>query len=125
MKLVFIDDSSQREPAREGLGTLVALGAVIVPESQVIGFASDLAAIKARLGVPAEEEVKWNPDKGSYLAGAGGAVATDLREGLLRSAIDRGITSVVHVLDHSLVYRDRSVVDVGQELLRWTYDKVA
>jgi hypothetical protein len=31
----------------------------------------------------------------------------------------------VHVLDHSLVYKERTVVEVGQELLAWTYDKVA
>lgn len=40
MKLVFIDDSAQRNPLRAELGELVALGAVIVPDDQVTGFAS-------------------------------------------------------------------------------------
>lgn len=125
MKLVFIDDSGQQSPPRAGLGRLVALGAVIVPEDEVTGWASDLLAMKAQLGVPEDEEIKWKPTKGSFLASAGGEVNAALRERMLRAAIDRGITSVVHVLDHSLVYRDRSVVQVGQELLKWTYDKVA
>jgi hypothetical protein len=125
MKFVFIDDSVQRNPQRAGLGELVALGAVIVPEDQITGFASDLIALKNRLGIPQDEEVKWSPARGSFLAGAGGATATELRVGILRAAICREITSVVHVLDHSLVYRDRSIVEVGQELLKWTFDKVA
>jgi hypothetical protein len=125
MKLVFVDDSGQRDPPRAGLGDLVALGAVIVPEDQVTGFASDLIAIKNRLGIPEDEEIKWKPARGSFLADAGGEVVTALRESMLRAAIDRGFTSVVHVLDHSLVYRDRTVVQVGQELLKWTYDKIA
>ena len=125
MKLVFIDDSSQRNPPRAGLGELVALGAVIVSEDQVTGFASDLIAIKTRLGVPQDEEIKWKPARGMFLAGAGGETVTQLRESMLNAAIARGITSVVHVLDHSLVYRDRTIVQVGQELLKWTYDKVA
>jgi hypothetical protein len=125
MKFVFIDDSVQRNPPRAGLGELVALGAVIVPEDQITGFASDLIAVKNRLGIPQDEEVKWSPAKGSFLARAGGATATELRVGILRAATCRGITSVVHVLDHSLVYKDRSMVEVGQELLKWTYDKVA
>ena len=125
MKLVFIDDSSQRNSPRAGLGELVALGAVIVPEDQVTGFASDLIAIKTRLGVPQDEEIKWKPARGMFLAGAGGETVTQLRESMLNAAIARGITSVVHVLDHSLVYRDRTIVQVGQELLKWTYDKVA
>jgi len=125
MKLIFIDDSAQQNPPRAGLGELAALGAVIVPEDQVTGFASDLAAIKNSLGVPHSEEIKWKPAKGTFLAGAGGETVTELRKSMLSAAICRGITSVVHVLDHSLVYRDRTIVQVGQELLKWTYDKVA
>jgi hypothetical protein len=125
MKLVFIDDSAQQNPQRVGLGELVALGAVIVPEDQITAFAFDLIAIKDRLGVPQDEEIKWKPSKGSFLARADGETVTELRKSMLNAAIARGITSVVHVLDHGLVYRDRTVVQVGQELLRWTYDKVA
>jgi hypothetical protein len=46
MKLVFIDDSGQQNPPRADLGRLVALGAVIVPEDEVTGWASDLLAMK-------------------------------------------------------------------------------
>lgn len=125
MKIIFLDDSIQRDPRREGVGTLVALGGVIVPEGEVSGYAADLVAIKDRLGVPREEEIKWKPAKGSFLRDADGRLVTDLRESMLRAAIDRGTSSVVHVLDHDRVYQAKSVVEVGQELLKWTYDKVA
>lgn len=125
MKLIFIDDSVHRQPRRTGLGELVALGAVIVPEDQVSGFAADLVSIKTRLTIPQDEEIKWNPPRGSFLATADGEIASQVRGDVLSAAIARGIRSVVHVLDHSLVYKDRTVVEVGQELLKWTYDKIA
>lgn len=79
MRLVFIDDSEQAKPRRRGLGPLLALGAVIVPEDQVAGYADDLLRIKADIGMPPTEEVKWKPSKNSFLATASGDVVSALR----------------------------------------------
>ncbi len=69
MRIVFIDDSQQQEPPREGLGHLLAVGAVSFPAEQVAGYATDLQAIREELGIPADEELKWAPNKGTFLNG--------------------------------------------------------
>ena len=75
MRLAFIDDSQQREPPRDGLGHLLAIGAVIVPDDQVAGFAEDLRLLRDELGIPAGEEIKWAPAKGNWLC-PGGVTST-------------------------------------------------
>lgn len=77
------------------------------------------------MAIPAEDEIKCKPPRNTFLASAGGEVVTALREGMLAAAVARGITSVVLIRDHSRVFRDRIVVEVGQKLLKWAYDKVA
>ena len=77
------------------------------------------------MGIPVAEEIKWKPAKNTFLASAGGQVVTTFRVSMLEAAITHEITSVVLILDHSRVFRDRTVVEVGQKLLEWTYDKVA
>ena len=68
MRLVFIDDSNQKNPLRQGMGDLIALGAVSVPEHSVPAFADDLQDIRKDLGIPDGEEIKWKPPRKSYLA---------------------------------------------------------
>jgi hypothetical protein len=57
MRLVFLDDSEQRQPPRRGLDHLRALGAVIFPEAEIAGYAEDLARIRGETGIPAGEEI--------------------------------------------------------------------
>ncbi len=76
MRLVFIDDSEQSNPPRRGLGPLVAIGAVIIDESQLAPFSDQLQDMRSRLGIPDGEELKWKPPKGSYLSSAGGEVVS-------------------------------------------------
>lgn len=61
VRLVFIDDSQQQQPCRRGLGHLLAIGAVIVPEQRVAPFAAALAAIRAEIGVPVGERSSGSP----------------------------------------------------------------
>lgn len=99
MRLVFLDDSIQTNPARAGLGELVAVGAVLVPESVVKPYADDLAAIRRELSIPDTEEIKWKPAKGSYLAGAGVNTVAAVRQKMIEAAIDREVRSAVVVWD--------------------------
>lgn len=75
MRLVFIDDSEQRKPARQGLGNLIAVGAVMVPDDQLAAYARRLAEIRVDLGVPDAEEIKWNPPKGKTQDDIGALIA--------------------------------------------------
>lgn len=125
MRLVFIDDSQQQEPPRRGLGHLLAIGAVIVPEQQIAPYAAALAAIRTDLGIPAGDEIKWKPPKGSFLASAGGETALALRTRMLQAAIDHEIKSIVVIIDHSAAYVQRPQPEVGREILKWLFERVS
>ncbi|MFC3894461.1 DUF3800 domain-containing protein [Lentzea rhizosphaerae] len=124
MHLIFIDDSQQTDPPRRGLGSLVALGGVVVPENQVAPYAAALAALRTELGMPDGEEIKWKPPRGSYLATAGKEIITNLRTRMLQTAIDHDIRSIVVIIDHGAAYKNRTTVEVGKELLKWLFERV-
>lgn len=122
MQLVFIDDSGQTRPVRQHLGELVAMGAVMVPEESVASYAQDLAAIKAELQIPADEEIKWNPPKNSRLAAAGREVVAALRQRMLNAAIQRGVRTAVVVWDRGHVgWSSKSIAD---EILKYLYERI-
>ncbi len=124
MQLAFIDDSEEKQPRRAGLGHLVAVGGVVVPETAVAPYSIGLAGICQELGVPERTELKWSPGDGSWLkTREGSAVRTELRERMLTLAVDLGITSVAVVWDRGLV--DWSVNEVQVEILRWVYERIS
>ena len=125
MRLVFIDDSQQRDPPRDGLGHLLALGAVVVAEDQVAGYATDLTAIRQEFGLPAGEEIKWAPNKGTYLRGASRATVTGVRTRMLEAAARHGVRTIVVIVDHDRAYRQQSQAQVGVVLLRWLYERIS
>jgi hypothetical protein len=125
MRLAFLDDSQQTEPPRQGLGHLLALGAAIVPEEHVAGYATDLISIRTKYGIPAGQEIKWNAPKGSFLAGAGADAVKSLRRSMLEAAIERQIRTVVVIVDHAAAYTSYSEAEVGREILRWLYERVS
>jgi hypothetical protein len=67
VRLVFLDDSEQTNPLRAGLRRLLAVGAVIVSEAAVAGYAADLAAIRTDLDVPPGEELRSCAIRRAYL----------------------------------------------------------
>lgn len=125
MRLAYVDDSEQPSPLRRGLGPLLALGAAIVPENQIAGYASDLATIKTDLAIPPGEEIKWKPPKNSFLAGAGGELVSTLRQRMLEAAADRQIHTAVVIIDHGKQYTNRSKSEVGREILKWLYERIS
>src|SRR5829696_1267021 len=124
VRLAFIDESEERQPRRTGLGHLVAVGGVVVPETAVAPYSAGLAAICQSLGVPEDTELKWSPSDGSWLkSAAGNAVRTQLRERMLKLAIGLDISSVVVVWDRGLV--NWPVNEVQVEILRWVYERIS
>lgn len=122
MRLVFLDDSVQTDPPRAGLGELVAVGAVLVPEHSVKPYAVDLAKIRADLSIPDTEEIKWKPAKKTFLADAGGQVVGALRQRMLQAAIDRDIRSAVVIWDRGNVPWERD--KVAPEILKYLYERI-
>jgi hypothetical protein len=125
MRVVFLDDSEQINPPRARLGHLLAFAAAIFPEESLAPFAKDLSRITAALGIPAEEEIKWNPPKGSFLRGVDGQVVKALRRSMLEAALDHQVRTVTVIIDHSARYTSNSKEEVGKEILRWIYERVS
>jgi hypothetical protein len=122
VRLVFLDDSEQTDPPRAGLRRLLAVGAVIVPEAAVAGYAADLAAIRTDLDVPPGDELKWKPSRGSFLASAGGEINRTLRTRMLEAAIAQQVRTVVVIRDFGV---SRIKEEVGHELLRYLYERIS
>lgn len=125
MRLVFIDDSQQQNPPRAGLGHLLAIGAVIVEEHQVAGYSADLAAIRAEFGIPADEEIKWAPDKGSTLRQADWDIRKAIRRRMLEAAGQRRVKTIVVILDYSVRYSGLSQAEAGGVILKWLYERIS
>ena len=61
MDVFFADDSRQRRPSRPGLGSLVAIGGLHVPDKSVRTLERAIDTFCADWGFPPGEEFKWSP----------------------------------------------------------------
>jgi hypothetical protein len=118
VRLIFVDDSGQRSPPRTGLGALIAVGGLVVPEWQLRPLAASIAQIRREIGMPEGEELKWKSPKGSFLASASGETIRRLREDMLAAAIEHKARSIVVILDHSAAYTSLSKPEAGREILK-------
>jgi len=125
MRVAFLDDSEQASPPRAGLGHLLAFAAAIFPEEGLAPFAEDLSGIAADLGIPAGEEIKWNPPRGSFLKSADGQLVKALRRRMLEAALDHHVRTVTVIIDHGARYQGRSKAEVGKVILEWLYERVS
>jgi len=125
MRVAFLDDSEQADPPRAGLGHLLAIAAVIFPQEHLAPFATDLADIAASLGIPPGEELKWNPDKGTFLRSAGGPLVKTLRRRMLEAANAHQVRTVTVILDHNAAYTSYTKAEAGKEILKWLYERVS
>ena len=121
MHVVFVDDSRQQNPRRRGLGELVALGAVIVPDDRIAEYTHRVALLRSRLGIPEEEEFKWNPAKSSFLAKASGDQVTDLTRGMLEAAAACKVVTVVALWDRTRV--DWNKNEIEQQIRRPLFER--
>lgn len=63
MLSLFVDDSTHLNATRPGLGPVVALGGVLVPEDQLDPLSDALDALCVKYGFPLGEEFKWSPNR--------------------------------------------------------------
>ena len=66
MDLFFADDSSQKG-FRRGQGRLVAFGGIFVEDGQLQALSDAVDQEARRFGVPPTEELKWSPDRRSWI----------------------------------------------------------
>lgn len=67
LDLIFCDDSRQRRPSRDGMGSLVALGGVHVPGENVGQVERELETLCENAGFPPGEPFKWSPSTGMWM----------------------------------------------------------
>lgn len=67
MDLVVIDDSKQKKPSRDGMGSLIGVGGFHLPSSSVRNLTLTLDAICDTYGFPSDEEFKWSPDRRTWM----------------------------------------------------------
>lgn len=63
MDLFFIDDAGQSNPSRSGMGSLLSVGGVYVPENSLRNLEKQLQALCAEYNFPAGEIFKWSPGR--------------------------------------------------------------
>ena len=85
MDFFFADDSKQPDPAREGMGPLVAIGGVHVPDHAVAPLEREIDDICRRTGFPPGEEFKWSPAKAQWMRDH---LAESRRRSFFRSVLD-------------------------------------
>jgi Protein of unknown function (DUF3800) len=69
VEIFFADDSIQKVCKRERMGPLVGVGGVLVEEAEIRPLADAIDNIAAAFGIPKEEEIKWSPNRGSWIRG--------------------------------------------------------
>ena len=124
MKILFFDDSKQRDCPRDGVGDLVGVGGVIVPSDQLRKLEAVLKQICADFGFPPNEVFKWSPRRGDWmrenLVGDG---RTDFFNVALNACSDHGCKFVVAVVDTSCRHATRNAQDHETDALNLVLER--
>ncbi|KXK01432.1 MAG: hypothetical protein UZ17_ACD001001655 [Acidobacteria bacterium OLB17] len=82
------------------MGQLVAFGGALFPEKSVRPFAEMVDSIAESCGIPARDEIKWSPKKGSWIReNLVGDARTDCYRQIISAARELGIQALVIVWD--------------------------
>lgn len=100
MRIAYVDDTKQ-QGKRQGMGQLVALGAVIFDEYQIQPFTQAFRAAYDELEIPHEVELKWSypQDKNWFRKTENTELQTPLREAVLKAAAEHEAKVIVVVWD--------------------------
>jgi len=106
----FADDARQQKPTRPGMGPLVAIGGIYVPDQDVRKFEKDVDDLCTSHAYPYREEFKWSPGRELWMR-------DNLIEGnrerffidVLSLCLDRGIKAIVMVADTNYRPANRDV----------------
>lgn len=63
MDLFFVDDAHQLKPTRPGMGPVLAVGGIHVPEESVQQLEGQIETLCAEYGFPTYEIFKWSPGR--------------------------------------------------------------
>lgn len=63
MDFFFADDSRQNNPTRNGMGPIVAIGGIHIPDGAVLEIREAIDQLCDEFGFPIGEEFKWSPGR--------------------------------------------------------------
>jgi len=69
MDFFFVDDASQPRPSRNGMGSLLAVGGIQIPEDILKNIDRDIHSICSDAGFPPNEPFKWSPGRELWMWG--------------------------------------------------------
>ena len=68
MQFIFVDDSKQATPRRDGMGPLSALGGLFVHHDELAGLERKIEALCRSAGFPGRaDEFKWSPRRSDWM----------------------------------------------------------
>lgn len=109
MDFVFADDARQTRPTRPGMGELVAVGGVRVPDGSVRDLEQAIEQECARVGFPPGERFKWSPGNELWMRTNLKAPArTEFFKTVLGLAVAHGATALFVMEDKTRVVAEQA-----------------
>jgi hypothetical protein len=106
----FVDDAAQKSPSRPGMGSLLGVGGVHVPEESLQGLERQVEAACAEFGFPPNQIFKWSPGRDLWMhQNLIGAQRQQFFIRILSLAMDQGTAGLVIIEDTS--YRTATGVE--------------
>lgn len=100
MDLVFVDDAQQTKPTRSGMGPLLAIGGLHVPEQSIQQLEGATESLCVEYGFPPHEIFKWSPGKELWMhKNLVGERRQDFFMRVLGLAKDNGAKAIVIIED--------------------------
>jgi hypothetical protein len=98
----FADDAKQGKPTRERMGSLVAIGGIVVPGDRLQSLEQEISRACDAAGFPPGEEFKWSPRRDQWMyANLVEDARRDFFREVLRLAADHGAEALVVIDDTS------------------------
>ncbi|MFC2044286.1 hypothetical protein ACFLT8_03715 [Chloroflexota bacterium] len=67
MDFFFVDDAEQSKPYRKGMGSLLAVGGIHIPEEIIKILDMEIDGICVKTGFPPNEPFKWSPQSDLWM----------------------------------------------------------
>lgn len=110
MDLFFVDDAAQKAPSRPGMGPLLGVGGIHVPEEYLQDLERQIEAVCAEYGFPSNEIFKWSPGRELWMhKNLVGGQRQQFFIRILGLAKDHGATTLIIVEDTA--YRTATAVE--------------
>lgn len=122
--LFFLDDSRQRHPSRPGMGPLVAVGGVRVPEEAIRPLEAALDELCLDTGFPEGEEFKWSPGNELWMRdGLVGNARRDFFFRVLDLAAEHGAAAIVVIEDTDRSQADFTAPSPEDDVVRLYFER--